>query len=83
MTRIFGHEVPIYSGDEMTAWLVTQGCALLGHYGIWCITPYWGDNARKADPVIYRKLERLELALSSRHPYNLLGRYYQIIARKI
>ena len=83
MTRVFGHEVPIYSGEEIIALLPNHRCTLLGHYGIWCMTMYWGDNARKADPVLYQKLERLELALSSRHPYNLLGRYYQIVARKV
>ncbi len=40
------------------------------------------DNERKADPILYKKLERLELALSGRHPYNLLGRYFQIVAQK-
>ncbi len=82
MTRLFGYEVPIYSGEEITALLPNHHCALLGHYGIWCMTMYWGDNERKSDPALYQKLERLELALSGRHPYNLLGRYYQIIACK-
>ena len=40
------------------------------------------DNERKADPILYKKLERLELALSGRYPYNLLGRYFQIVAQK-
>ena len=82
MTRIFGHEVPIYSGEEIVALLPTHDCELLGHYGIWCMTMYWGNNERKADPILYKKLERLELALSGRHPYNLLGRYFQIVAQK-
>jgi len=80
---IFGQAMTTeYSADEVLAMLPTAGCMVLADYGIHCITPYWGDNERKADPVVYAQLERLELALTVRHPYKLLARYFQIVARQ-
>ncbi len=80
---IFGEAMTTeYSADEVLSLLPAAGCTVLADYGIQCITPYWGDNERKAAPVVYAQLERLELALTARHPYKLLARYFQIVARK-
>jgi hypothetical protein len=41
-----------------------------------------GDNDLKADPAVFKQLEELEFAMADRHPYKLLARYFQVIARK-
>ena len=80
---IFGQAMTTeYSADEVLSLLPTAGCAALADYGIQCITPYWGNTERKTDAMVYAQLERLELALTARHPYKLLARYFQIVARK-
>lgn len=32
---------------------------------------------------VFAQIEQLEFALTNRHPYKLLARYFQIIARKL
>jgi S-adenosylmethionine-dependent methyltransferase len=71
-----------YSPDEMCAMLQDNGWQVEADYGLRCMSDYWGDNERKADPAIFARLERLEYALTDRYPYKLLARYFQIIARK-
>ena len=51
-------------------------------YGIRCMFDYWGDNVRKSAPETIEQLRRLEFALTDRHPYKLLARYFQIVGRK-
>lgn len=79
---LFGLPVRRYSAEDMTEPLAAPGCAVLGDYGVRCICDYILDNGRKADPGFYQQLERLEYALSDRHPYKLLARFFQVIARK-
>jgi S-adenosylmethionine-dependent methyltransferase len=80
---IFEATMQLYSGEEIADLLSQAGCTVDQHYGIRCLCDYWGDNARKADPNIFAQIEKLELALTHRHPYKLLARYFQIIAHKI
>ena len=63
--------------------LVSLGCAIEGDYGIRCMCDYWGDNERKSDPAIFEQIEELEFALTAKHPYKLLARNLQVIARKL
>ncbi|MBC8074536.1 MAG: methyltransferase domain-containing protein [Chloroflexales bacterium] len=79
---LFDTPVCHYSADEITALLPGAGCAPLADYGIRCLYDYWGDNERKRDPATHAQLERLELALTDRHPYKLLARFFQVVARK-
>jgi S-adenosylmethionine-dependent methyltransferase len=80
---VFGMPMTLYSGEEIAALLPQIGCALDHYYGIRCICDYWGDNERKSDRAIFSQLEQLELALTDKHPYNLLARYFQLIAHKL
>jgi len=62
--------------------LTSHGYRVAAYYGIRCLCDYWGDNTRKADPATFADLQRLEFALTDRHPYNLLARYLHIVAAK-
>jgi S-adenosylmethionine-dependent methyltransferase len=72
-----------YCVDEIREILKSVGCVVEKDYGIRCICDYWGDNERKSDPAVFEQIERLEFALTERHPYKLLARYFQVIARKM
>ena len=80
--HIFDATMANYSADEIGAMLQGAGCAVEHDYGIRCMCDYWGDNERKADPVVFAQIEQLESALADRHPYKLLARYFMVIARK-
>jgi S-adenosylmethionine-dependent methyltransferase len=80
---LFGATMNQYSADEIVAMLPAAGCIAEQDYGIRCIWDYWGDNQRRADPAIVAQLTQLELALADRHPYKLLARYFQVVARSI
>jgi S-adenosylmethionine-dependent methyltransferase len=71
-----------YSVSEVIDMLGGAGCVVEQDYGIRCICDYWGDNDLKSDPAVFQQLEELEFALAERHPYKLLARYFQVIARK-
>jgi S-adenosylmethionine-dependent methyltransferase len=79
---LFDATMTCYSASEVMAMLVSAGCAIEQDYGLRCICDYWGDNDLKADPTVFKQLEELEFALAERHPYKLLARYFQVIARK-
>jgi S-adenosylmethionine-dependent methyltransferase len=79
---IFGANMNQHTAEEIAARLPAACCADMHDYGLLCICGYWTDNQRKSDPTIFAQLEQLELALTDRHPYKLLARYFQIIARK-
>ena len=79
---IFGATMTQYTAEEIVALLPTASCTEAHDYGLLCVCGYWTDNERKFDPTIFEQLETLELALTDRHPYKLLARYFQIIARK-
>ena len=53
------------------------GCSVMGRYGVRCVNDYILDNNLKYDPGFFARLERLELALTDRYPYYLLGRFFQ------
>jgi S-adenosylmethionine-dependent methyltransferase len=72
----------VYTPEELSTLLTQHGYHVAAYYGIRCLCDYWGDNQRKADPAIFAQLQRLEFALTDRHPYNLLARYLQIIATR-
>lgn len=80
--KIFDAVMTSYCADEINVLLKNIGVVPEGDYGIRCICDYWGDNARKLDPVIFEQIERLEFALTEMHPYKLLARYFQVVARK-
>ena len=79
---LFDATMNCYSAGEIAELLGSAGCAVEQDYGIRCICDYWGDNDLKSDPATFRQLEELEFALAERHPYKLLARYFQVIARK-
>jgi S-adenosylmethionine-dependent methyltransferase len=80
--KIFNTDMISYSADEICEMLNNVGFIPEKDYGIRCITDYWGDNERKLNPVIFEQIERLEFALTELHPYKLLARYFQVVARK-
>lgn len=80
--KIFDTTMRSYSAAELKQLLEGAGLFVEGDYGIRCLCDYWGDNERKADPVVFRQIEALEYALTDRSPYKLLARYAQVVARK-
>jgi S-adenosylmethionine-dependent methyltransferase len=79
---LFDTDMTCYVASEIGEMLTAAGCAVVQDYGIRCVCDYWGDNELKADPAEFKQLEALEFALADRHPYKLLGRYFQVIGRK-
>ncbi len=79
---LFGTRMDEYAAEEIAAMLPAVGCVAVQDYGIRCMCDYWGDNERKSDPETFAQIERLELALTDRHPYKLLARYFHVVARK-
>jgi S-adenosylmethionine-dependent methyltransferase len=79
----FNTEVTEYSADEVREMLPGAGLAFEAHYGIRCLADYWGDNETKLRPEVWEKIVRLEYALTDKQPYNLMARFWQIIARKV
>ena len=80
--KIFTTQATYYSVDEMTELLKNAGLIHQADYGIRCVIDYWGDNEQKSDPLIFQQIEALEFALTDRHPYKLLARHFQVIAKK-
>jgi S-adenosylmethionine-dependent methyltransferase len=81
-TKIFETSMTCYSADEISAMLQENGLSIENDYGIRCMSDYWGDNQRRSDPATFSEIELLEFALTGLHPYKLLARNFQIIARK-
>ena len=79
---LFDVTMTSYSANEVAEMLGSVGFAVEQDYGIRCVCDYWGDNELKSDPAVFKQLEELEFALADRHPYKLLARYFQVIARK-
>jgi S-adenosylmethionine-dependent methyltransferase len=79
---MFPADLIVYSPEEAAEMLAASGLTVAAHYGLLCITPYWGDNAAKHDPAIYAQLAALEAALADKHPYKLLARHFHLIAQK-
>lgn len=74
--------VPVrrYAFEELADLLASRGFEVIGHYGILCVTGYIVADEIKYDPGFFAKLERLEAAMSARHPYNLMAKFCHVIA---
>jgi S-adenosylmethionine-dependent methyltransferase len=79
---IFHTAVTQFAPEEICAMLPDAGLSFDAHYGIRCVGDYWGDNETKSKPEIWEKIVKLEYALTDRYPYNLLARFWQIVAHK-
>lgn len=77
----FKRNTPLYSSVEMINYLQTQGCKLIGDYGILCVCGYL-PNEPKYEVEYFNRLEKLERKLTDTYPYKLLARFYQVIVRK-
>jgi S-adenosylmethionine-dependent methyltransferase len=82
MTVIYGVPAKAYAVEDMREPLRVAGCEVLGEYGIRCVCDYIQSNEIKDDPIFFEQLEKLELAVSDKHPYRSLGRFFQVVARK-
>ncbi|MET9886459.1 methyltransferase domain-containing protein [Streptomyces sp. NPDC006430] len=81
-TQMFDSALTLHTAEEITPHLTDLGCRDLRHYGIRSVCDYITDDARKHDPAFYEDLERLELALTARHPYMHTARLFQLTALK-
>ncbi|MGW6559093.1 class I SAM-dependent methyltransferase [Streptomyces hydrogenans] len=81
-TRMFGSSLALHTAEELTGHLTDLGCEEVRHYGIRNVCDHITDDARKYDPAFYADLERLELALTGRHPHMHTARLLQLIGRK-
>jgi S-adenosylmethionine-dependent methyltransferase len=79
---IFDSVAHVGSADEMKQLLTDLGCTVESDYGLRCMIDYWGTNETKSEPAMLAQLEELEFALTAEHPYKLLARFYQVVARK-
>lgn len=79
---LFDLPMRLYTVEDLSALLESVGCALVGRYGIRCVTDYISNNNIKSDPAFFAQLERLEHAMTDKYPYWLLARFFQIIARR-
>jgi len=79
VTPVFGATMRLYTSDEMAQALRSLGCEVVGQYGVRCVADYLPDDGRTDDPQFYADLERLECALATTHPYDLLARYFHLI----
>jgi S-adenosylmethionine-dependent methyltransferase len=79
---LFDATVTCYSAQEAGDWLRQAGLAVEADYGIRCLADYWGSNEQKLNPDTFARLAALEAALAERHPYKLLARFFQVVARK-
>lgn len=77
----FDRFTPLFSSAEMIAILQGNGCELVEDYGIRCLCDYL-PNEPKYEAEYYQALEQLELKLSNTYPYNLMARFYQVIAKR-
>jgi S-adenosylmethionine-dependent methyltransferase len=80
--RMFHATVTEYSSGEIHAMLPDAGLNFDAEYGIRCLSDYWGDNETKSKSEVWEKLKKLEYALTDKYPYNLLARFWQIVAHK-
>ncbi|MEV4314475.1 methyltransferase domain-containing protein [Actinocrispum sp. NPDC049592] len=79
-TQTFSAKITLYTAEEIAEVLEALGCEVRAHYGIRCVSDYITDDDRKREPQFYAELERLELALTGRHPYMHTARIFQLVA---
>jgi len=77
----FSRMTPLFSSAEMVDILQTNGCEVVGDYGIRCLCDYL-PNEPKYEEEYFKSLEQLERKLTDTYPYNLLARFYQVIMQK-
>ena len=77
----FDSELTLHTAEEITALLAASGCLDIEHCGIRTVNDHITDDARKHDPDFYAALEKLELALTRRHPYPHTAKIFQLTAR--
>ena len=73
----------LYSPEEMLSFFKGIDLNIEDQFGIRCVNDYISDNELKEDPAFFDDLLQLELILGNRYPYNLLGRFFHIILRKV
>ena len=78
----FDTQIQRYTDDALKSMLQNCGFTLLEQYGIRAICDFMADNERKFDPNFYEQLEQLELAVSNKHPYKLLARFFHFVCQK-
>ncbi len=80
LTDIFGTTINLHTAESVSVVLEELGCSVQAHYGIRCVNDYITDDDRRHEPQFYAELERLELALTGRHPYMHTARIFQLVA---
>lgn len=73
----------LYSPEEMLTYFQGYDFNIEDRFGIRCVNDYIPDDELKEDQEFYDDLFELELKLGKRYPYNLLGRFFHIIFRKV
>lgn len=77
----FGAELTLFTAEEITALMSGAGCTEIEHCGIRCVNDHIADDGRKHDPDFFAALERLERAMTNRHPYPHTAKLFQLVAR--
>ena len=79
---MFDVEALRYTLDEIECLLADAGFETLATCGVRCFIDYIANNERKYEPEFYALLEKLELEVSDRFPFNATARFFQLIARR-
>lgn len=80
-TVTFDQDVRKIDQQEAVRLLGGEGLTVEGQYGGRCVNDLITDDAAKWDPDYYSDLERLEIALSDKEPYKLVGQFWHLMAR--
>ncbi|MGZ4442503.1 MAG: methyltransferase domain-containing protein [Nocardioidaceae bacterium] len=80
-TVTFDSEVRKIDPADAARALADVGCTVVHRYGGRIANDLLTDDAAKSDPDFYADLERLELALCDREPFNSIGAFWQLVAR--
>lgn len=78
----FSRLTPLFSSAEMIDILKSNGCEVVGDYGVLCLCAYL-PNEPKYEAKYFEALKVLEQELTDTYPYNLLARFYQVIMQKM
>ncbi|WP_329431231.1 methyltransferase domain-containing protein (plasmid) [Streptosporangium sp. NBC_01495] len=80
-TQTFDSALTLHTAEKIIAILEELGCGRVDHFGIRSFCDYIIDDDRKDESAFYADLERLELAVTHRHPYMHTARLFQLITR--
>lgn len=83
VSQVFGTPMRALAAADLLPLLRDAGYTTLGHYGLRCVNDYIVNDRIKDDPTFFAELEKLELAMSGRFPYNLLARLFHLVTCKI